>query len=61
MISIRNLSIPKKIVAISMIISASALLLASGALSTYDFFRTRTDLRASTTFLSMIKRPPPKR
>ena len=54
MISIRNLSIPKKIVAISMIISASALLLASGALSTYDFFRTRTDLRASTTTLARI-------
>src|SRR6266571_4123025 len=54
MISIRNLSIPKKIVAISMIISASSLLLASGALSTYDFFRTRTDLRASTTTLARI-------
>jgi signal transduction histidine kinase len=54
MISLRTLSIPKKIVAISMIISASALLLTSGALIGYDLVAARGDLRASTTALAGI-------
>jgi hypothetical protein len=48
MISIRGLSIPNKIVAIIMIISAASLLLASGVLITYDFIAARQDLREST-------------
>src|SRR5262245_27010891 len=54
MISFRNLSIPRKIVAISMIISGAALLLASGALIAYDFSGTRRDLRASATVFGRI-------
>src|SRR5437016_11744243 len=49
MISLRKLSIPKKIVAIAMIISAAALLLASAALIGYDYVAARRELRASTT------------
>ena len=54
MISIRNLSIPKKIVAIIMIISASALLVASGALIAVHFVEARRDLRASTEVFARI-------
>ncbi len=54
MISLRRLSIPKKIVAIAMIISASALFLAGGALATYDFVATRADLISNTTTLARI-------
>jgi signal transduction histidine kinase len=52
MISFRNISISKKIVAISMIISGSALLLATGALIGYDLSATQADLRASATMLA---------
>src|SRR5215813_11422669 len=54
MISFRNLSIPRKIVAIIMVISGSALLLASAALIAYDFSAARRDLRASATVFSRI-------
>jgi signal transduction histidine kinase len=54
MISIRNLSIPNKIVAIITIISAAALLLASGAVIAYDFIAARRDLRASTEIVARI-------
>jgi signal transduction histidine kinase/ActR/RegA family two-component response regulator len=54
LISLRQLSIPKKIVAITMIISASALLVSSGALVAYDYIAARRDLRSSTTTLARI-------
>src|ERR1041385_4633218 len=54
MILLRRLSIPRKIVAIAMIISASALLLAGSALIVYDFLATRTDLRTNTAMLGRI-------
>ncbi|HYR85878.1 MAG TPA: ATP-binding protein [Terriglobia bacterium] len=54
MISIRSLSLPHKIVAIIMIISASALLVSSGALIAVDFFEARRDLRASTEVFARI-------
>src|SRR5881296_2030874 len=54
MISLRRLSIPKKIVAITMIITAAALLVASAALIGYDYIDARNDLRASTTTLARI-------
>ena len=54
MISLRKLSIPKKIVAIAMIISAAALLLASAALIGYDYVAARRELRASTTTSARI-------
>lgn len=44
MISFGNLSIPNKIVALSMIISGAALLLASAALLAYDFQNAQRDL-----------------
>jgi signal transduction histidine kinase len=50
----RNLSIPKKIVAIIMVISGSALLLSSGALIAYDFTDARQEMRASTTVFARI-------
>jgi signal transduction histidine kinase len=50
----RNLSIPKKIVAIIMTISGAALLLSSGALIAYDFIAARGDLRDSATALARI-------
>jgi signal transduction histidine kinase len=52
--SFGDLPIPKKIVAISMIISSAALLLASAALIAYDFAAARRDLRASTTVSARI-------
>jgi signal transduction histidine kinase len=54
MISFRNLSIPRKIVAIIMVISGAALLLASASLIAYDFTAARRDLRASATVLAHI-------
>jgi signal transduction histidine kinase len=54
MISLRNLSIPKKVVAIAMIISAAALLLASTALIGNDYVGARRDLRSNTTTLARI-------
>jgi signal transduction histidine kinase len=55
MISFRNLSIPNKIVAISMIISGAALLLSSGALILYDFRAAGRDLTSSATvFAHMV-------
>ncbi len=54
MISLRRLSIPKKIVAIAMIISAAALLLSSAALIGYDYVAARRDLRATTTTSARI-------
>ena len=54
MASLRDLSIPRKIVAIVMIISTSALLLAGAALIGYDFFAARRDLAASTTVFAQI-------
>src|SRR3989442_1158086 len=54
MISLRKLSIPKRIVAIAMIISAAALLLASAALIGYDYVAARRELRASTTTSARI-------
>ena len=54
MASLRDLSIPRKIVAIAMIISTSALLLAGAALIGYDFFAARKDQRASTTVFAQI-------
>ena len=54
MISFGRLSIPRKIVAITMIITAAALLLASAALIGYDYIAARRDLRASTTTLARI-------
>jgi signal transduction histidine kinase len=50
----RNLSIPKKIVAIIMIISGAALLLASAALIAYDFTSARQELKASSTVFARI-------
>jgi signal transduction histidine kinase len=49
MISFRSLSIPKKIVAITMIISGAALFLASAALLAYDFSNARRQLEESAT------------
>jgi signal transduction histidine kinase len=54
MISLGNLSIPKKIVTIIMITAAAALLLASGALITYDFITARNSLLASTAVFAQI-------
>ena len=54
MISFARLSIPRKIVAITMIITAAALLLASAALIGYDYIAARRDLRVSTTTLARI-------
>src|SRR5262245_38058193 len=54
MISIRNLSIPKKIVGIIVIISSAALLLASLALVAYDAYVARRDLMANATTLAEI-------
>jgi signal transduction histidine kinase len=54
MISLSSLSIPRKIVAIAMIITTSALLIAGAGLISYDFFAARRDLRASTTVLAAI-------
>ena len=54
MISFRKLSIPKKIVAIIMVISGAALLLASATLIAYDFTAARRDLRASATVFARI-------
>jgi len=53
-ISFGRLSIPRKIVAITMVITAAALLLASAALIGYDYIAARRDLRASTTTLARI-------
>ena len=50
----RNLSIPKKIVAIIMIISGAALLLSSGALIAYDFSVARSSLRADAMTFARI-------
>src|SRR5262245_15572838 len=54
MISFRSLSIPKKIVTITMIISGAALLLASGILVTYDLSVMRRDLKVTATTLARI-------
>ena len=54
MTSIRDLPIRQKLVAIIMIISAAALILASGVLITYDFITSRQDLRISTTTMARI-------
>jgi signal transduction histidine kinase len=54
MASLRDLSFPRKIVAIAMIISTSALLLAGAALIGYDFFAARSDLGAGTTIFAQI-------
>jgi hypothetical protein len=43
MFSFRHLSIPKKIVAISMIISGAALLMSSAALVTYELIVAEQD------------------
>ena len=54
MTSIRDLPIRQKIVAIIMIVSAAALILASSVLVTYDFITARSDLRASAATLARI-------
>jgi signal transduction histidine kinase len=54
MISFRSLSIPKKIVAISMIISGAALFVASAALLAYDFSNARRELEESATVFAHI-------
>jgi signal transduction histidine kinase len=54
MISFRNFSIPQKIVVISMIISGSALLLATGALTVYDLSAKRRSLVTNATVLARI-------
>jgi len=54
MISFRRLPIPGKIVAITMIISAAALLLASAALIAYDFSAARQELAARATVFAQI-------
>ncbi|HLH32134.1 MAG TPA: ATP-binding protein [Terriglobia bacterium] len=48
------MSIPKKIVVIAMIISASALLVASGAVLGYDYIVARENLRSNTMTLARI-------
>src|SRR5207247_10624208 len=47
-ISFARLSIPRKIVAITMIITAAALLLASAAMIGYDYIAAHRALRSST-------------
>jgi signal transduction histidine kinase len=54
MISFRDLSIPKKIVAIIMVISAAALLLSSFALMAYDFSTTRQELSTSANVFAHV-------
>src|SRR5262245_56073273 len=54
MISFRKLSIPKKIVALTMIISGAALVVASAALLAYHFSNTRRELDESVTVLARI-------
>lgn len=54
MLSFRTLSIPKKIVAITMVVTGAALLLASAALVAYDFSATREDLRDRATVFARI-------
>jgi signal transduction histidine kinase/ActR/RegA family two-component response regulator len=54
MISLRRLSLPRRIVAIAMIISTAALLLASAALIGYDYVTARSDLRSGTTTSARI-------
>jgi signal transduction histidine kinase len=54
MISFRSFSIPKKIVAITTLISSAALLLASGILIANDLSSTRGDLTAGATRLAQI-------
>jgi signal transduction histidine kinase/ActR/RegA family two-component response regulator len=55
MFSFRHLSIPKKIVAITMIISGAALLMSSAALVTYELIVAQQDLKDSTrTFGEII-------
>jgi signal transduction histidine kinase len=54
MISFGGLSIPKKIVAIIMIISGATLLLATGALIVYEFTAARQELKASATVLARV-------
>jgi signal transduction histidine kinase len=50
----RDLPIPRKIVALIMIISGSALLLASSALIAYDFITARRDLRVRAAVFARI-------
>jgi len=54
MISFRRFSIPNKIVAIIMISSGAALLLASGALIAYDFNLARRDLGSGASVFAQI-------
>jgi signal transduction histidine kinase len=54
MMSFRNLSIPKKIVALTTLISSAALLLASGILIANDLSSTRGDLTATARRLAQI-------
>ncbi len=52
MISLRRLSIPRKIVVITVIISAAALSMASAALIGHDYLASRSDLRTHTAILA---------
>ena len=54
MISLRRLPIAKKIVAITVITSTAALVLASAALVAYDYARVRRELKSSTAILAQI-------
>jgi signal transduction histidine kinase len=54
MIALRNLSIPKKIITIIMIITAAALLMAGGALIAYDFVTERDNVRAGAAAFARI-------
>ena len=54
MISLRRLPIAKKIVAITVITSAAALILASAALMAYDYAAVRRELTSSTEILAHI-------
>jgi hypothetical protein len=53
-ISLRRLPIPKKIVAVTMIISTAALLLAGAALIAYDYVAARKDLKTGTMTFARI-------
>src|SRR5437870_11485105 len=54
MVSLFDVAIPKKIVAITMVISGSALLLAGAALIAYNFIVARGNLETSTRTLARI-------
>jgi sensor histidine kinase regulating citrate/malate metabolism len=54
MLSLRNLPIQKRIVAIIMIVSCGALVLVSGELIAYDYLKSRSDLVSATASAARI-------